>query len=420
MLKFKLETEFRETEIGEIPTEWKTSILGDQQKFSVIMGQSPPSQYYNQDGKGMPFIQGKTEFREIYVSIITYTTKCAKIAPPYSVLITVRAPVGELNITKGELCIGRGVAAVLNRSGDPLQNKFIYYTLKGLNEHLSMLGERGTTYDSITKEDLDKLPFPYPSTGEQSRIATVLSWFDDLIENKKTQNEILEKIAMAIYRSWFIEFESFKNKGFIDSKLGKMPRGWAVKSVPDLADIFLGGTPRREKSRYWNGQIKWAAAKDVANTEGIYVLDTAERITEEGLDNSNAKILSQDSLVITARGTVGELRLLGEGIAFNQTCYGLVPKDQKDAYFLFLSLRHITNEIKALSYGTVFDTITIKTFNDMNVVVPPQPILEKFHSIIRPLFHKILLNQKQVRILKEVRDVLLPLLVFGKLRVEEI
>jgi len=399
MLKIRRETELEETDIGEIPDDWEVRRLGDILEIKY--------------GKGLTEKDRKSGGVPVFGSsgVVGYHVKALSKGP--GLVIGRKGNIGSVYLSKSDFFPIDTVFYSEN-----IKNAgFLYYILTKINLEQLM---SDSAVPGLNIHFLESVRIPYPQLHEQSRIATVLSWFDDLIQNKKTQNEILEKTAMAICRSWFIEFESFKNNGFIDSKLGKIPRGWAVKSVHDLADIFLGGTPRREKSRYWNGQIRWAAAKDVANTEGIYVLDTAERITEEGLNNSNAKILSQDSLVITARGTVGELRLLGEGIAFNQTCYGLVPKDQKDAYFLFLSLRHIINEIKALSYGTVFDTITIKTFNDMKVLVPPQPILEKFHSIIRPLFHKILLNQKQVRILKEVRDVLLPLLVFGKLRVEEI
>jgi type I restriction enzyme S subunit len=420
MLSLKRETEFKNTEFGKIPKDWEIAILGDESKFAVIMGQSPSSKYYNQEGRGNLFAQGKKEFGDLYITPTIFTTKCSKNAPPNSVLISVRAPVGELNLTKSELCIGRGIAAILNKSGNPLHNRFMYYALKTLSEYLQILGERGTTYDSVRKEELDNVSFPYPSCSEQERITSVLSWFDDLIENKKRQNEILENIAMAIFKSWFMYFEPFKSSAFVDSELGKIPEGWGIKRVSDVADIFLGGTPRREVDKYWNGTIKWASAKDIASTQGLFILETAENISQEGLDHSNAKILPQNSIVITARGTVGEIRLLGDAITFNQTCYGLVPKNDMNSYYLFLSLRRIIAEIKALSYGTVFDTITMRNFDEMKISIPPNLILEKFHSIVEPLFQKILLNQKQIMILRKVRDVLLPLLVFGKLRVEEI
>ena len=102
-----------------------------------------------------------------------------------------------------------------------------------------------------------------------------------------------------------------------------------MKKVPisDIAIPVLGGTPKRGISSYWNSSIKWATAKDVVNNKGRYLFSTAETITEEGLNNSAAKILPKGTVIITARGTVGAIAQLGENMAFNQTCYGLIPKD---------------------------------------------------------------------------------------------
>ena len=92
----------------------------------------------------------------------------------------------------------------------------------------------GSSQEALTIEKLRELIIPLPSPEEQSRIATVLSWFDDLIENKKKQNEILEKTAMAIFKSWFVDFEPFKDEEFVDSELGKIPKGWEVKPIGEV------------------------------------------------------------------------------------------------------------------------------------------------------------------------------------------
>jgi len=241
MLKFKWETEFKETEIGEIPRDWEIISISEG-SFAIIMGQSPPSKYYNKEGRGMPFIQGRKDFGDLYITPTTYTEKCGKIAPPNSVLLTVRAPVGNVNITKDEVCIGRGLAAIYNVNGNPTLNHFIYYVLVGLKDYIAPLGERGTTYEEIIKEDLENILIPYPPPPEQSRIATVLSWFDNLIENKKRQNEILEKVAMAIFKSWFVDFEPFKDEEFVyNEELGKeIPKGWEVKKLGEFVSTSMG------------------------------------------------------------------------------------------------------------------------------------------------------------------------------------
>ena len=123
MLRFKWETEFKETEIGEIPRDWEVNKLS--YDYDVIMGQSPSSKFYNENGEGILFIQGNKEFQEVFVKPNIFTSKCHKIAPKNSVLITVRAPVGSVNLTQEEICIGRGVAAINHKNNDIDKNKFL-------------------------------------------------------------------------------------------------------------------------------------------------------------------------------------------------------------------------------------------------------------------------------------------------------
>ena len=433
MLKFRWETDFKKTEGGfKIPRDWKTSNFGDESKFRIIMGQSPPSKYYNQNGDGLPFIQGKTEFKDLYVETTTYTTKCGKIAPPDSVIITVRAPVGELNLTKGELCIGRGVAAILTKENDFIENRFVYYAVKGLNEYLSVLGERGTTYDSITREELENFIIPYPPPTERHHIANILSWFDNLIENKKRQNEILEKTAMAIFKSWFIDFEPFKDGEFVDSELGKIPKGWKVKPMGNLAEIRNGLS--------YSGKEKFEEP-----VEGSYVFITLNNAIESGgfkpvyawIKSDRIKehhFLEEGDLIIPNTEQTKDERLLGSpGIVFFSPSYEnkkgvyshhitkISPFNPKHRLFLYLFLRFTREDSASFSTGTGVLGLDIHNFRRNKMITcPPNSILQKFHSLIEPLFQKILTNQKQIMILRKVRDILLPLLVFGKLRVESV
>ena len=401
MIKFKWETEFKQTEIGEVPGEWEVRKVGDIIKIKY--------------GKGLPSKNRKEGNVPVFGSsgVVGYHNSFVAKGP--GLIIGRKGNIGSVYLSKTNFFPIDTVfyAEEVNDA------HFMYYLLSQVNLQQLM---SDSAVPGLNINFLKNVFIPYPPSPEQSRIATVLSWFDDLIENKKRQNEILEKVAMAIFKSWFVDFEPFKDEKFVyNEELGKeIPKGWEVQGVSAFADISLGGTPKREESKYWNGSIKWATAKDVANTKGIYILETAEYISEEGLNHSNAKILPQDSIIITARGTVGEIRLLGEAISFNQTCYGLIPKNNIGTYYLFLSLKHTLHEIKALSYGTVFDTITMKTFDEMKILVPPPPIIQKFHSLVEPLFQKIILNQKQIMVLRKVRDALLPMLVFGRLRVVEV
>ena len=179
--------------------------------------------------------------------------------------------------------------------------------------------------------------------------------------------------------------------------------GWSEFPVSEIADVILGGTPKRSEPKFWNGNIKWATANDVANCPVKYIRETQEKITELGLRKSNAKLLPQGTIVITARGTVGEIRVLGEPMAFNQTCYGLIPKNKStDSDFLYYALKNAINKMKALSYGTVFETITTRTFDELTILIPPLPEQKKIAEILSSLDDKIELNYEMNKTLEAI------------------
>lgn len=188
--------EFKDTEIGRIPKDWKITNLGNKELAEIIMGQSPPSSTYNREGKGLPFLQGKMEFGEVYPSPVLYCSQPIKIAEPNDVLISVRAPVGDVNIAPYRLCIGRGLAAIrfnLNR----VNHQFYFYYFQKIKNLLENLG-KGSTFKAITKEDLENLKVPYPSLSEQQKIAEILSTVDKKLEIEKTEKAKLERIKQGL------------------------------------------------------------------------------------------------------------------------------------------------------------------------------------------------------------------------------
>jgi len=183
--------EFKDTEIGRIPKNWKVKELGDRKYFEVIMGQSPPSSSYNERGNGIPFLQGSAEFGLIYPVVVKYTTKPLKLAMKGSILLSVRAPVGDVNIADKNYCIGRGLAAI--RVKQQINNFFLFYLLSYQKKKLEKLGG-GSTFKAVSKQQLENFLIPLPSLEEQKAIAQRLKTVDDQIENLRNQKEVLQKI----------------------------------------------------------------------------------------------------------------------------------------------------------------------------------------------------------------------------------
>jgi len=186
--------EFKDTEIGRIPKEWEVVNLGD--IASIIMGQSPPSSTYNKDDIGLPFLQGKMEFGNIHPSPVMYCSEPIKIAEANDVLISVRAPVGDVNLAPYKLCIGRGLAAIRfdEKKADFL---FYFYYLQKIKTFLEALG-KGSTFKALVKDDLESLKVPLPPLEEQKKIAEILFTVDKKLEIERKRKEKLERIKKAL------------------------------------------------------------------------------------------------------------------------------------------------------------------------------------------------------------------------------
>jgi len=199
-------TRFKQTEIGEIPEEWEVARLIDYVDFK--RGCEPGSHTYNNDGKGIPFLQGKAEFGPFYPRHIKFTTSPLKIAESGSILISVRAPVGDVNIANINYCIGRGLASISVRKGS---NIFLFYLLKYFKQNIEKEGT-GSTFKAINKNKLENFKIPFPSLEEQKKIAEILGVADAKIEaevQKREQLQMLKKGLMQDLLTGRVRFPEF-------------------------------------------------------------------------------------------------------------------------------------------------------------------------------------------------------------------
>lgn len=171
--------------------------------------------------------------------------------------------------------------------------------------------------------------------------------------------------------------------------------------LSEIMDIIGGGTPKTSKPEYWNGDIPWLSVKDF-NNDYRYVYETEKTITQAGLDNSSTKLLKRNDSIISARGTVGEMAMIPYPMAFNQSCYGLRAKEGLvDEEYLYYLIKHNVVVLKKNTHGSVFDTITRDTFDDIEVELPSLVEQEIVASILRDLDDKIEVNNKINKNLKQ-------------------
>lgn len=162
--------------------------------------------------------------------------------------------------------------------------------------------------------------------------------------------------------------------------------------LSEVMHIIGGGTPKTTKAEYWNGNIPWLSVKDF-NNDLKYVYKTEKNITQEGLENSSTKLLQKNDLIISARGTVGEIAVIPFPMAFNQSCYGLrAKKEIITSDFLYYLIKHNIYLLKQNTHGSVFDTITQETFDTIEADIPSINDQAKIASILSNIDDKIALN----------------------------
>lgn len=422
-----IKTKFKETEIGPIPEDWIFEAL--EKHAEIIMGQSPESEFYNQTGDGILFMQGIRTFGEKFPTFDTWTTKITKLAKAGSVLLSVRAPVGEVNIATHDLCIGRGLMALNGEN-----NEFLFQLLKAFEEYI-VGKESGTVYGSVTKDDIAKIELPFPPLAEQTRIAEILSSLDDKIELNRQINANLEKIASALFKRWFVDFEfpfdfaqdrpdengkPYKSSGgkMIESELGEIPEGWRVGKLSDIANIAIGRTPPRLQEQWFSENpkdVKWISIRDLGNS-GIYVDKTAEFLTREAIEKFNIPIIPKNTVILSFKLTVGRLAITSEEMLSNEAIAHIKLSDAN------ISTEYIYLALKKFDYSSLGSTSSIatavnsKSIKDIPLLIPDGKVVTVFTESIAPIFQSIFENTRQLDSLIEIRDSLLPRLMSGKIR----
>ena len=285
---------------------------------------------------------------------------------------------------------------------------YAYFLLKQFNLN-GYAG--GAAQPLITQGLLNRLKCNIPTINEQQKIVSILSAYDNLIEVNNKRIKILEQMAENLYKEWFVRFR-FPGHETAEFENG-IPKGWEINRFSYIANILSGGTPSTEHDEYYNGDIPFYTPKDSA--DNFFVFDTITRITADGLNHCNSQLYPQNTIIITARGTVGNLNLLAVPMAMNQSCYALNSDVIHSQYYLFFLVKREIQKLKKVASGGVFDTIIVSTFDHIKVVIPTSDLIASFDTLVSPIMNEIMIILKQTTDLIKQRDLLLPRLMSGKL-----
>lgn len=408
---------------------WQIVKVGD--IGDVVGGGTPSTKCSDYYGGDIPWITPKdlSNFRNRYISRgermiskLGLENSSARMLPPFSVLFTSRAPIGYIAIAKNELCTNQGFKSIIPdpKKCDAL---FLYYLLKYKKNDIELIAN-GSTFQEVSGTALKNFEVSLPPLDEQRKIAGILSALDDKIELNNKINRNLEAQAQAIFKSWFIDFEPFKNSKFIDSELGRIPEGWKVYRLSELCEIITKGTtPTTLKRSFKNKGINFIKAENISNNHLIDKTKLAfiDIQTHELLSRSQLKPFD---ILFTIAGTIGRFAIVLPDIIPANTNQAIAIIRCKDIYTLlvysmFLCGNHLTY-FNSKVVQAVQANLSLSTIGSLPMLLPPKAVVERYISIVYPLFKLTFDNSDESSHLAQLRNTLLPKLMTGKVNISDI
>ncbi|MEI0445690.1 restriction endonuclease subunit S [Brachyspira intermedia] len=379
-----------------LPSGWQEVKLGD--IANITMGQSPKSEFYNKEKNGLPFLQGSSTFGYTYPTFNIYSSDIKKIAKNGSILMSVRAPVGDINIANTDICIGRGLCSI--NANNKSINNYIFYILKYYKNNL-LNNQKGTTFGAITKDDIINLDVIIPPLEEQKRIAEVLSLCDEVIENLTElidKKEQYKKGVMQRVLSGEVRF-----KGFTDE--------W--KTVK-LKDILIAGSKDRvnDTSKYKKITIK-------LHNKGIEFANIERKMA----DKRPFYIRKKDEIIIGKQNYFnGSIAIVNEEFD-NTICSNAIMSfkvnnscNNKFIYSL-LSRESYMKKYYHLANGTGQKELSENDFFNFTLSVPSLEEQKKIAGLLSAIDEDIENLKKQLELRKQQKKGLMQKLLTGEVRV---
>ena len=357
---------------------------------------------------------------------------------------------------------------VIIRSSLNWNPKYLYYVLSSdffQSQIISLTS--GSAVPQLPIRDINKIKLPYVTLDVQEKIASFMDAITLKIYSNNQINKTLEAMAQAIFKSWFVDFDPVRAKAeakaegleceainraamrviasktdaelvqmakdspaeyanlqttashfpneLVESELGMIPKGWEVSSLGVLCEkVESGGTPKRSESEYWEGDIPWLSSGE---THNIIITETREKITQNGLENSSAKLWTMYTTIVAMYGaTAGKVCFSTIELTANQACCGLIPKEEYE-FFLFFTAKNLMSSLAGRASGSAQQNLNKSLVEGHECLLPNEILVKFFNRTASSLIEKWIFNLNQNKNLLELRDSLLPKLLSGEIEV---
>lgn len=348
-----------------------------------------------------------------FISEDEYVERMTRGVPQIGdILITTEAPLGEVaELRDAHVAMGQRIIT-MHANKNLICGKYLkYYLLSHEGQSKLRQRESGTTVTGIKQAELRKVLIPLPPLYVQQRISRILDTLDDKIELNEKINQNLEAQAQAIFKSWFIDFEPFKNGKFIDSELGKIPEGWKVESIYSISEVIYGAP--FSSNLFNNKQL---------GTPIIRIRDLPNEASNTYTTESHPKgyLIKQGDIVVGMDGEFKAYLWGGDNAWLNQRICVFKSKLNISTAFVMFSIVPLLNEVERSELATTVIHLGKNDIDRFKIILPKLNILKEFNRISIPIFDAIIKNKRESQRLAQLRDTLLPKLMSGEIDVSDV
>ena len=318
----------------------------------------------------------------------------------------------------GWMFSGRCLRVRCNNMCNPL---FLYYYFckETIKQYIRSIAV-GATMPSINTKLLSDLPITLPSIDVQDKAVQILSRLDDKIELNRQINDNLEQQAQALYKSWFVDFEPFKDGKFEESEIGLIPEGWCVGKAEDFYEINIGKTPPRKEHEWFTldkSQNIWVSISDLGS-DSRFIFDSSEYLTDKAIQKHNIVLVPENTVLLSFKLTIGRVGIAGTQLTTNEAIARFITNSVNREYTYFL-LKNF-NYSKLGSTSSIATAVNSKIIKAMMILMPNDECLLNFKKLVGPIIDGIKKNEEEILHLTELRDNLLLKLMSGELKINDL